>query len=154
VTDLPDPLDLSGAVITTERSLGQYGRVDVSIDGPKAIVFIEVKIDAAEGNQQLSRYGKALAQLVGERVSLLVFLTFDEKKIAAGGHRQITFRNLLRVWLPIAASSRSQNAAYLSMYLKTIAQLYGVAASGEFDRWPLHTQRAALAFIERELETP
>ncbi len=51
----------------------------MSIDGPKALVFIEVKVDADEGPQQLDRYAKALDELAGDRDSMLVFLTSDRQ---------------------------------------------------------------------------
>ena len=153
--DLPDTLDLTGAKVTAERGLGRHGRVDVSIEAPKALVFIEVKVGASEGPDQLARYGKALDELSGDRDTLLVFLTLDEEATTSTtrAYRHITFRDVLRTWLPIAASSHSEGVAYLSMYLKTIAQhLEQLAGAGEFDRWNLHTQRAALEFIKREFE--
>ena len=42
------------------RPLGSdRDRVDISIDGPNFAIFIEVKIDATEGERQLSRYTEA-----------------------------------------------------------------------------------------------
>ena len=147
--------DLTDARVTSERVLGRWGRVDVSIDGPRALIFVEVKVDAGEGPQQLSRYAKAMTELAGERESLLVFLTDNVGQTGQGdGHRHVTFSDVLAVWLPIAAKTRSPEATYLAMYLKTIARhLRGIAGPGAFDQWDLHTQRAALDFIQRESET-
>jgi hypothetical protein len=147
--------DLTDARVTSERVLGRWGRVDVSIDGPNALIFVEVKVDAGEGPEQLSRYAKAMAELAGERESLLVFLTDDVGQAGNGdGHRHVTFSDVLAAWLPIAATTRSPEATYLAMYLKTIARhLRHVAGRGAFDQWDLHTQRAALEFIQRESET-
>jgi hypothetical protein len=150
-----EPPDLTAVRVTSERSLGRWGRVDISIDGPRVLILVEVKVDAKEGPQQIPRYTNAINELAGDRQALLVFLTHDREQTGVGdAHRHITFADVLRVWLPIATTQRSPEATYLAMYMKTIAQhLQGLAGEGGFDRWDLHTQRAALAFIERELET-
>jgi hypothetical protein len=147
--------DVTGAHVMAERVVAPYGRVDVSIDAPKSLIFVEVKVDAAEGPSQLARYNKALAQLAMGREALLVFLTADDEQTGAGSdHRHVTFADVLRAWLPIAARTKKAQGTYLAMYLKTIARhLHRLADDGEFDAWRLPTQRAALAFIERELET-
>lgn len=151
--DLPDELDLADVDVEAERQLGDLGRVDISLDGPNALVFVEVKVDAAEGAEQLTRYAKALDRLAGDRESLLVFLTLDGAPVGRTrrAHRHLTFTDILGAWLPIAASH--PGAGYLGMYLKTIAShLLRLAGPGEFDGWTLKVQRAALAFLERGVE--
>lgn len=49
-------------VRTEQRPLGSdRDRVDIAIDGPGFLIFIEVKIDAGEGLNQLSRYAESAA---------------------------------------------------------------------------------------------
>ncbi|HEY5107616.1 MAG TPA: PD-(D/E)XK nuclease family protein [Caulobacteraceae bacterium] len=49
-------------VRTEQRPLGSdRDRVDIAIDGPGFLIFIEVKIDAGEGLNQLSRYTESAA---------------------------------------------------------------------------------------------
>ena len=132
-----------------------YGRVDVSIDAPKSLIFVEVKVDAAEGPSQLARYNKALAQLAMGRETLLVFLTADDEQTGAGSnHRHVTFTDVLRAWLPSPREPRKLRAPTWLCTSRPIARhLHRLADDGDFDAWRLPTQRAALAFIERELET-
>jgi hypothetical protein len=47
-------------VRTEECPLGsETDRVDIAIDGPDFVLFVEVKIDALEGKEQLRRYAEA-----------------------------------------------------------------------------------------------
>jgi hypothetical protein len=72
--------DLAEAVVQTEqRPLGSgRDRIDIAVEGPGFILFIEVKIDAGEGVMQLSRYeeaAKAKSALRGQECrALVVFL--------------------------------------------------------------------------------
>lgn len=55
-------------------------RVDIVIEGSDFILFIEVKIDAGEGKEQISRYVNILSECTAGRKCGLVFLTRSEKK--------------------------------------------------------------------------
>jgi PD-(D/E)XK nuclease superfamily len=147
--------DVSGSTVEAERAIHPWGRVDISIESPSSLIFVEVKVDAEERPNQLLDYSRALAHCAGTRQAILVFLTANEQQAGVGTkHRHVTFRDLLRAWLPIAARTRRPEGTYLAMYLKTIARhLERLADEGEFDHWRLRTQRAALAFIEKEVET-
>lgn len=74
---LPSVEDLArGYWVQTEACpLGALDdRVDLSIEGPDFLLLIEVKIDAAEGPAQLSRYDRVLqlkAQALGKRAALV-----------------------------------------------------------------------------------
>lgn len=152
----PDKVDLQDAEVRTERHLGKYGRVDISLESANALVFVEVKVGALEGSRQLAGYAKALEELCAarNRQALLVFLTEDPEQAPSIKHavRHITFRHILKAWLPIAISGRSFEHLYLSLYLKTIAaHLYTLAGADVFDCWPLAMQRRALQFLETEI---
>ncbi|WP_437644358.1 PD-(D/E)XK nuclease family protein [Sorangium sp. So ce362] len=155
---IPEALNFVGAEVRTERHLGKHGRVDISIESPRAVVLIEVKVDAAEGLQQVPDYAAALGELCaqGAREGILVFLTQDpeQRPSVKQAARHIIFRDLLRLWLPVAISGRTSEHMYLSMYLKTVAvHLYGLAEADTFDYWSLRTQRNALRFLESEVES-
>ena len=155
---VPECLDFAAAEVRTERHLGKYGRVDISIESPRTVVLIEVKVDAAEGDQQLPDYATALDELCsqGSREGILVFLTQDPEQHpnAKQAARHIVFRDLLKAWLPVAISGRTSEHVYLSMYLKTVAfHLYSLAEADAFDYWSLRTQRSALQFLEAEVES-
>jgi len=154
---VPEDLSFRGAVIQSERHLAQYGRVDISIESEQFVLLIEVKIDASERDQQLSDYASALKELCADRGrdGLLVFLTADPKQKPGtkATVRHITFRDVLISWLPVAVAGRTAEHMYLSLYLKTIAHhLYKLAEADNLDDWSLRTQRAALSFLETELE--
>ena len=53
-----DDADLARATVRTEHYplADSQNRVDIVIDGPSFLAFVEVKIDASEGTEQLSRY--------------------------------------------------------------------------------------------------
>lgn len=155
-TALPDRFDMRDLKVQAERHLGKYGRVDISIESMNTIVFIEVKVGASEGRQQLSGYAKALEALsaASARQPLLVFLTAraDQAPSIKLAARHVTFRQLLSAWLPISVSGRTPEHLYLSLYLKTIAcHFYNLADADAFDCWPLATQRRAMQFLETEV---
>jgi len=54
-------VDLSRITVRTEERplASDRDRVDIAIDGPDFLLFVEVKIDAAEGTLQLLRYAEA-----------------------------------------------------------------------------------------------
>jgi hypothetical protein len=153
---LPDGLNLKDLNIRTERHLGKYGRVDLSLDSLQALVLVEVKIDALERPGQLSDYASALDELYlsQKRHTMLIFLTRtpDQAPSIKRSAVHITFRDVLTAWLSVAISGRTEDHIFLSMYLKTIAcHLYGLMAAGSFESWPLATQRRALQFLESEV---
>lgn len=54
-------------------------RVDIEIDAPEFLIFIEVKINANEGVKQLQRYKDIAQKKAGGRPWLVVYLTRDGK---------------------------------------------------------------------------
>lgn len=62
-------------------------RVDLSIEGPDFILVIEVKIDAGEGREQLTRYETVLrrkAEALGKRAALVYLSPTRPKSLPAG----------------------------------------------------------------------
>lgn len=55
-------------------------RVDIVIEGDDLLLFIEVKIDAGEGKEQISRYNRILSNCAAGRKCGLVFLTRGGKE--------------------------------------------------------------------------
>jgi len=74
---LPDEADVrAGYVVRIEDCPlgGGENRVDLSIEGRKFLLFVEVKIDAREGREQLPRYDlvlRAKAALLNKRPALI-----------------------------------------------------------------------------------
>lgn len=87
---LPTPEELkTGYVVQTEACpLGASDtRVDLSIEGEDFLLLIEVKIDAGEGREQLSRYAQVLANkasLLGKRPALVYLSPLPAKAPPAG----------------------------------------------------------------------
>jgi hypothetical protein len=147
----PPNLALEEASTRAELGLASGARVDVAIFGRRSVVFIEAKIDAEERESQLDDYGAALEASYPDREQLLVFLTAraGQHSSTTRQHVHITFRDILLVLLPIASCAQ-RGALELRLYLKSIAvHLYGVAAAGPFNEWPLQTQRACLDLLEK-----
>lgn len=141
--------DLASATVRAEVGVGLAGRVDLGIDiADKLLVFVEAKVDATEGEEQLARYRKALDQRLAGRTGCLVFLTLPDTPTPAYDFdfKHITFRDLLLAWLPFTLVDPNR---YLASYLKSVAVLLEVAGRGEFDNWSFATQRAALELVTR-----
>jgi hypothetical protein len=147
-----DELDLSRATVQIEHDLGAAGRVDIAITSLTALVYIEGKVDAAEGQDQLKDYAAALAKHAGSRQPVLVYLT---RRGASGPGKgvscvHLTFNQLLDAWLPICVEQKGGVADYLATYLKTVAvELVRCVGHGGFDEWHLAHRRLALDYIER-----
>jgi hypothetical protein len=140
--------DVRQAEVQPERWC-RTGRIDISISLPKLLVFVEMKIDAEEGAEQLLRYSKELEALKGERDGLLVYLTrpgVDESSSTAK-HTHVTLDALVRAWLPFAGPGVGPEE-YLARYLKSLALLLGCAGLGRFDDWTIAEQRNAIELVE------
>ena len=75
---------------------GGENRVDISIEGRGFLLFIEVKIDAGEGNRQLDRYDMVLrekARLLGARPAL-IFLSPRAPATLPNGAVHVTWGDL------------------------------------------------------------
>ena len=146
-------LRLDESDVDCEYALPTGDRVDVVLESPAAVVFVEAKIGAEARERQLDDYADALDArgAFDSRHRVLVFLTVrpDQSAGTQRDHVHVTFAGLLRAWLPLA-SGGMRGADDLARYLKTIAvHLCSIAARGAFDEWPLHVQRRCLAFLEK-----
>jgi hypothetical protein len=142
------PAALREAKVTPEYVFPE-GRADLHISLPSILIIAELKVDASEGEAQLSRYAAALQREQGDRDGLLVYLTPPDHEAPDDtvDCKHVTFDDLLKTWLPFAAGS-SDPSNYLARFLKSMALLVGRAGPGTFDDWTFGVQRAALDTIE------
>lgn len=124
------------------------GRIDISVSLQKHLIFVEMKVDAEEGEEQLARYNAALTASRGTRESLLVYLTRAdaEKPTTKADHVHVTLSDLLRIWIPFAGPGDG-SAQYLARYLKSIALVEGYASAGSFDDWSMTQQASAIELV-------
>lgn len=124
------PHDLSGIRLETarvqpeERPLGSdRDRVDIVVETPDLLIFIEVKIDAAEGQAQLSRYVESAARVAAARPlsvegfakrTLTVFLSPRPPAEIVSEVVHITWRDLASVLT--SASRRAPDIAGLLIH--------------------------------------
>lgn len=139
----------SDVQVSAECWLPGAGRVDLRIEVPRALLFVEIKVDAEEGLDQLKRYYSALEATRGIRSGHLVFLTLPDGEPAKSTvpHEHVDFLTLLRVWLPHAAPT-GQEAGYLARYLKSVAVVCGICGQGQFEDWGFSRQNQALSVVE------
>jgi hypothetical protein len=94
--------DLATAhVCTEERPLGsERDRVDIAIDGEDFCFFVEVKIDAPEGRDQISRYLEALrekAQVLRKQHVGVIYLSSRPASTPAQGFTSLTWRHVAKL---------------------------------------------------------
>jgi hypothetical protein len=144
--EIPD--EATSAMVEAERML-PAGRVDISITLPHLLIFVEMKVDAEEGVNQLQRYREALQSAAGKRASTLVYLTLPGAADSASrvAHLHLTLEKLLGAWLPFACGGDGPEG-YLARYLKSLAMLLGYCGVGQFDNWSISEQRRALDLVE------
>lgn len=115
--DCPRPDDLAQATVAVERRpLGSArDRVDLVVDHPQLLLFVEIKIDAGEGVRQLERYAEAAAataRFTGRPAWRLAYLT--RRRTAAPNVIGIDWRTLaqaLRVRLAVPLETLRTGAA-------------------------------------------
>lgn len=69
----------------------QSNRVDIEIDAPEFLLFVEVKINALEGKEQLKRYSEIAEAKAKGKDKLVVYLTRDGKLPSAYQDDEIFF---------------------------------------------------------------
>lgn len=133
--------------VTTEHYI-RNGRIDIRLESAHTLIFIELKVDSSEGQDQLKRYRTALDCECGDRTSILVYLTATAGEVPSEKPNfHLSFRDLLLSWLPAAEGGLDVHR-YLARYLKSLALLEGCAADGRFEDWSFSTQRALLDLLE------
>lgn len=149
-----------------ELYVPDVGRLDVFFRYGPWHVVIEAKIDAAEGEGQREKYADWLDRIGGKR-GLLIYLTPEDRqepqantsaaspKIAKVTYRELTFTQLLREWLFVAARQVDPLAEYLGAYLKSVAMhLCGkpLAEHGNFGDWSVATRLALVDLLKSQSE--
>ncbi|MBX3460926.1 MAG: PD-(D/E)XK nuclease family protein [Planctomycetes bacterium] len=139
---------LPGVEVKPELAI-KGGRVDVCVSAPDLLVFVEIKLDALEGEGQLKKYRAALTAQAKGRATCLVFLPLvggADTELSERPDTVLDATDLLAAWLPIAVQRRDD---YLLRYLKSLALVVGVAEEAAWDDWSFATQRAALDFAKQ-----
>jgi len=136
------------AAVTTEHFI-DGGRVDIRVELPATLVFVELKVDSHEGDGQLAKYRAALGKEKGAKTGVLAYMTLPDAPEPASDRpdRHVTLDDLLATWLPVAACT-GDCQGYLARYLKSLALVTGRAETGCFDEWSFAAQRAALDLLE------
>ena len=115
--------DLSYVTVhTEERPLGSdRDRVDIAIDGPDFVLFMEVKIDAIEGRLQLRRYiesAKEKARALRKKHALVIYLSPRPPIDLPFGVVLLTWRHISRILSGV--SSRGINGTLVHHYARHI----------------------------------
>jgi hypothetical protein len=148
-TEAIDSEDTSMAEVSTEVVI-PGGRIDLQIESPALLAFIEVKVNADQGPSQLQRYRTALDARAGARAKVLAYLTLPgaEGPPTELACIHITFADVLSQWLPLTRS-HDDASAYLARYLSSVARLLCYGAQGPFEHWTFADQRRALDFVSQ-----
>lgn len=148
--DVAQPAD--GWVVRTESTIGPECRVDIDILVPGLWrCLVEVKVDAPERDSQLDDYrlhldGACQDQGIDGDLS---FVTLDGREgDADADHTPLSFRALLRSWLPLALGSGADEL-YLRLWLASIADaLYGIGQPGPVASWSFSKRVGVLRLLE------
>lgn len=96
----------AASVATEECPLGNdRDRVDISITGLDFVIFIEVKIDAREGDRQLERYVETLNAKrgsYGKEHGVVVYLSPRALGKTPAGVIEMTWRDMRRILVDVA----------------------------------------------------
>jgi hypothetical protein len=148
--ELVEDDNVAQAVVSTEVVI-PGGRVDLQIESPSLLTFIEVKVDADEGPSQLQRYRVALEARGGQRAKVLALLTMPGADGPPPGLPciHVNFVDLLACWLPFARALGDDAQGYLARYLSSVARLLAFGGQGPFEQWTFAAQRSALDFVSQ-----
>ena len=98
------------SVATEERPLGSdRDRVDIALEGSTFVLFIEVKVDAPEGEAQLTRYAQAAqakARAQHKAHALVLFVSPRPPRDRPEGLLVLTWTSIARALEMAAASGR------------------------------------------------
>lgn len=133
--------------VVAERSV-TGGRVDVWMESAETVILVEAKLGSSEGRDQVQRYNDARADHpVAHRWWVVVFLTVDPDQVPSGPALHMTFRDLLRAWLPVAVQPSFELREMLASYLASVARICGVGGPGDFDDWSPETRKGAIQLV-------
>jgi hypothetical protein len=95
---ISNALEKGVRVQTESLPLGEKeNRIDIEIQGPELLLFIEVKINAGEGRDQLARYQALIERkkkLYGPQQSGIIYLTRYQQDIGSSVVKNITWAQL------------------------------------------------------------
>jgi hypothetical protein len=136
--------------VSPERVVAQGCRVDLELRIPgRWCCWIEAKVNAVEREDQLADYRRHLDE-VGEAEQIevaLVFLTIDGRPGQAEGQAlPLRYLDLVQAWAPLVRGPGAE-AIYLRLWLRSLAELSGLTATGPSARWPLAQRANALKLL-------
>lgn len=104
-------------------------RVDLAIEGANCVIFVEVKIDAPEGPDQLSRYtalAKRRAMALHKPVSLVLYLNNTCPPSPPEGLMWMTWRDVARAVMAAITgpSEKTVSGAILKQFATHISRLH------------------------------
>lgn len=151
--DVPEAFDFGQKPsVATEVFVGLGDRVDIVLRSTSSIAFVEVKVDAPEGDRQLDRYAVALRGAAGSASNRwLVFLTVDPKSTTSTSfpYRHVSFVDIVRALIPVASEQLTPGHQFLRMYLKAVARhLLNIVDGDGFDSWSLASKWSAIRFVQ------
>jgi hypothetical protein len=137
----------SGWTVSRERPVAQGCRVDLELRiAGQWRCWIEAKVNAPEREDQLRDYRRHLDD-VGEAEQVevaLVFLTIDGTPGQAEGRaKPLRYLDLVQAWAPLVRGTEPE-ALYLRLWLRSLAELSGLTATGPAHGWPLAQRIRAL----------
>lgn len=154
--------NMESARVEAERSAGEgLGRMDIVIDCKPWLIVIEVKIDAGEGEEQLSRYWKWLKQQRGydEDKKRLIFLTptgHESVTVEDGVSRSFSYSGLAKAFDTLLKSQSISHPAVLAVlnqYVSICRSIGGVnMATQDMELHELLTKNLRVA-LEIEQQT-
>lgn len=86
-------------------------RVDILVEGSQCVLYIEVKIDAREGPDQLTRYSDGLkrrAKALGKLHSAIIYLTTEERLPNQALEHSVTLASWKQVAEAVDATMRAE----------------------------------------------
>lgn len=137
-------------IVSPERVVAQGCRVDLELRIPgRWCCWIEAKVYSAEREDQLADYRRHLDEVgEAERIEVaLVFLTIDGRPGQAEGQAvPLRYLDLVQAWAPLVRGPEPE-ALYLRLWLRSLAELSGLTATGPSARWPLAQRANALKLL-------
>lgn len=143
----PRPADWK---VSAERVVAQGCRVDLELRIPgRWCCWIEAKVFAPEREDQLADYRHHL-DAVGEAEQIavtLVFLTIEGRPGQAEGRAvPLRYWDLVQAWAPLVCGPEPE-ALYLRLWLRSLAEFYGLSATGPAARWPVAQRAKAVKLL-------
>jgi hypothetical protein len=137
---------LLAQVQTEERPLGSdRDRVDIAVDGPNFVLFIEVKINAPEGADQLVRYAQSAwekTRAMGKRHALVIYLAPRTPTVPRPNVACLTWRDVA------AAASANLPGGLAGTIIRQFAQ-HVCSFAQEIAIWPHLNSTASLSITSR-----